>query len=212
MNYETIFQDAADRIFAQVRNGDVKPWRYRWSEPKINDVVSQLWSGKTRLRSLDDAKSRIEPIHTAEAVLRASGANIVIDSLADTPSYCGYQWDRVVLVDRDRYQTAASYYASAFHELGHWTARRVGRPFQKSLNTTVYEEAREEMTAEFTSAFICAVLGIGADLIESHAAYIVGWFGDGECGSRDVAYAIAEAKKAAAYLLKKAEQPLQMAA
>jgi antirestriction protein ArdC len=65
------------------------------------------------------------------------------------------------------------YYSTAFHELCHWTGakHRLNRDF-----TGKYRDAKysfEEIVAELGAAFVCAHLGIKAEL--RHAGYIQGY-------------------------------------
>ena len=79
--------------------------------------------------------------------------------------------DRIILPPRGRFPSAAAYYGTAFHELGHWTGheRRLNRPF--SFDRSAPDYAREELRAELASAFLNAELGCQHDLDE-HAAYL----------------------------------------
>jgi antirestriction protein ArdC len=65
------------------------------------------------------------------------------------------------------------YYATLFHELGHWTGaeKRLNRTFGKRFGDRAY--AAEELVAELASAFICAEFGVDND--GQDAAYIATW-------------------------------------
>lgn len=201
MNYDKIFSEITDRIIGQGKRG-VKPWHQSWSKEPISSFqrFSNLIPGR--------AGRKFVPIPTADAVIKASGARICLDDTVETPRY-NVEDDEVVLLDPKRFESPETFYAAVFHELGHWTASRVGRYPNGGANIRSY--AIEEMTAEFTAALVCGALGI--DVIDNSAAYIVGWFGNGRCSIEHRDRAIAQAKTAAAYLLHKAEAPaLQMAA
>lgn len=198
MNYDKIFSEITDRIITQGRRG-VKPWRQNWSASPSFHRFSALIPGR--------AAQKFVPIPTADAVVKASGARIRMDDTEQTPLY-NTEDDVVVLLDPQRFESAETYYAAVFHELGHWTASRVGR---NPCGANIRGYAIEEMTAEFTAALVCGALGL--DVIENSTAYIVGWFGNGCCSIEHLDRAIAQAKIAAAYLLHKAEAPaLKMAA
>jgi antirestriction protein ArdC len=66
-----------------------------------------------------------------------------------------------------------SYYATVFHELGHWSGgeKRLNRELSGRFGTEAY--AAEELVAELTSAFLCAELGIQGEL--RHSGYIDHW-------------------------------------
>ncbi|HYZ75708.1 MAG TPA: zincin-like metallopeptidase domain-containing protein [Chthoniobacterales bacterium] len=60
-----------------------------------------------------------DPIEEAERIIKASKARITHDA----PDYPFYRpaTDSIHLPDRGRFPSAANYYATALHELGHWT-------------------------------------------------------------------------------------------
>jgi len=68
---------------------------------------------------------------------------------------------------------ASHYYATLFHELGHWTGHksRLDREFGKRFGDNAY--AAEELVAELTSAFLCAEFNVDGEL--RHAGYIQNW-------------------------------------
>ena len=70
----------------------------------------------------------------------------------------------------DAFDSGHAYYATAFHDLGHWTGapHPLNRTFGKRFGDRAY--AAEELVAELTSAFICAEFGIDND--GQDAAYI----------------------------------------
>lgn len=81
--------------------------------------------------------------------------------------------DSIMLPRFEVFESASAYYATAFHELGHWTGseKRLNRTFGKRFGDAAY--SAEELVAELTSAFLCAEFEIetqGAD-----AAYIATW-------------------------------------
>lgn len=89
--------------------------------------------------------------------------------------------DRIELPDRDRFagtptsSATEAYYATALHELTHWTGapRRLKREFGKRFGDEAY--AMEELVAELGAAFLCAEVGISASPRPDHAAYVAHW-------------------------------------
>ena len=128
------------------------------------------------LPTLEEAYGAGEPLPEAawdaearlEALLARSGAAI---EHRGARAYYQPGEDRIVLPPRGRFPSAAAYYGTAFHELGHWTGheRRLNRPF--SFDRSAPDYAREELRAELASAFLNAELGCQHDLDE-HAAYL----------------------------------------
>jgi len=82
--------------------------------------------------------------------------------------------DAVNLPKTEHFKSTEGYYATAFHELVHWTGHesRENRFTADGFCTENY--AREELTAEFGSFALCAVHGINASE-ENALAYIQGW-------------------------------------
>jgi antirestriction protein ArdC len=81
--------------------------------------------------------------------------------------------DFVAMPTFQSFKSTASYYATAFHELGHWTGHksRLDREFGKRFGDKAY--AAEELVAELTSAFLCAEFALDGEL--RHAGYIGNW-------------------------------------
>lgn len=91
-----------------------------------------------------------------------------------------------------------SFYATALHELGHWTAHlsRLNRDLLGRFGDHRY--AAEELIAELTSAFLCAHLGITGEL--RHAGYLDHWLTLLRGDRRAIFTAAAKASQAADYL------------
>ena len=94
-----------------------------------------------------------------------------------------------------------SYYATALHELTHWTRHpsRLDRDFgRKQWGDQGY--AREELVAELGAAFLCADLGITPEPRPDHAAYLASWLEVLKGDKRAIFTAATHASKAAAFL------------
>ncbi|CAB4129365.1 Domain of unknown function DUF1738 [uncultured Caudovirales phage] len=93
----------------------------------------------------------------------------------------------------------ASYYATAFHELAHWTGanHRLDRTFGARFGDSQY--ALEELVAELTSAFMCADHGIDGKL--QHADYIASWLKALKDDNKAIFKASAMAQKATDYIM-----------
>lgn len=83
--------------------------------------------------------------------------------------------DRIQLPNKSAFENEASYYATAFHELTHWTGHqsRLDRDFSKSKRFGDSSYAFEELVAEMGAAFLCQDHGIQGEL--RHAGYIGHW-------------------------------------
>ena len=106
--------------------------------------------------------------------------------------------DFVAMPAFEAFNGAASYYATAFHELGHWTGaeKRLARDFGKRFGDKRY--AAEELVAELCAAFLCAEFNIDGEL--RHAGYIKNWIELLKDDSKAFFTAASAAQKAADYL------------
>jgi putative DNA primase/helicase len=105
----------------------------------------------------------------AEAILLRSGADIRHEP-RDRAAYNPIR-DVITLPERDQFAGADGYYATALHELAHWTGHesRLNRDLRHPFGTQNY--AREELRAEIASLMLGERLSIGYDMPQ-HAAYI----------------------------------------
>ena len=81
--------------------------------------------------------------------------------------------DFIMLPPMESFTSSNGYYATALHELVHWTGaeKRANRQFGKRFGDKAY--AAEELVAELGAAFMCAEFGF--DAVTQHAAYIQNW-------------------------------------
>ncbi|MGK5078768.1 zincin-like metallopeptidase domain-containing protein [Janthinobacterium sp. HLX7-2] len=138
------------------------------------------------------------PAERAETILQASGAAIEHggrDSAFYRPST-----DTIHLPDKGQFATADNYYATALHELGHWTghATRLDRDLVHPFGSEGY--AREELRAEIASMLLGDELGIGHDPGQ-HAAYVGSWIRVLQSDPLEIFRAASGAEKIQAYVL-----------
>lgn len=150
-----------------------------------------------------------EPLHEfekddrAEALINATGADIEI--VQSNRAYYNRSTDKIRLPLREQFKGQAEpFYATALHELGHWTGHpsRLNRDMGEYFGDNAY--AREELVAELTSAFCCANLGF-SKTITNNASYINSWLGVMKEDHRAVVRAASLAQQAADYIFGKAE-------
>ena len=134
----------------------------------------------------------------AEAVLQASGADIRYDQ-ADRAFYRPAT-DRIHLPPRDSFKSADTYYATALHELGHWTGHpsRLDRDLAHPFGSVGY--AKEELRAEIASLMVGDQLGIGHDPGQ-HAAYVKSWVQVLKEDPKEILRASRDADKISGYVL-----------
>lgn len=112
------------------------------------------------------------PLEAAERILDKSGAKI--KEIKQNQSYYVPALDKIVLPLRTQFKDAEGFYATALHELGHWTGHssRLNRPILNKFGTPDY--AREELRAEISSMMVCGSLGI-KHKAQNSAAYVSNW-------------------------------------
>lgn len=119
--------------------------------------------------------------------------------------------DAIFLPAFTTFKGADHFYATAFHELGHWTGHksRLDRDFRGRFGDRAY--AAEELVAELCAAFLCAEFGFDGEL--RHAGYIAHWIELLKADNRAFFTAAAKAQKAADYLRELAlAEPVAIAA
>ena len=107
--------------------------------------------------------------------------------------------DSITLPQMAQFESVAAYYATALHELTHWTGEkeRCHREYGKRFGDTAY--AREELVAEMGAAFLCAHAGIAGKL--QHAEYLANWIKVLKNDKRAIVVAAGAAQKAADFVM-----------
>jgi antirestriction protein ArdC len=110
--------------------------------------------------------------------------------------------DRVMLPERNRFETAGGYYSTAFHELAHSTGHhsRLAR-LEPGAAFGSEPYAKEELIAEMSAAFLAAKAGLKDETLEQSAAYIEGWMKAIRKDPKLVIQAASAAQKAANLIL-----------
>ena len=131
-------------------------------------------------------------IERAEKILLASGA--MISHGGRDQAYYRPATDSIHLPDKGRFPHASNYYATALHELGHWTGHesRLARDLAHPFGSEGY--AKEELRAEIASMMLGDELGIGHDPGQ-HAAYVNSWIKALQDDPREIFRAAADAEK-----------------
>jgi antirestriction protein ArdC len=108
--------------------------------------------------------------------------------------------DHVQLPELKRFESAESYYCTAFHELVHSTGHesRLNRPDIKSSTFGTDPYAKEELVAEIGASYLCAAAKINQ--VQQNAAYIRSWMKRIKEEPRLFVTACAKAHKAAEYI------------
>ncbi|MCD6673167.1 MAG: ssDNA-binding domain-containing protein [Burkholderiaceae bacterium] len=136
------------------------------------------------------------PHAAAEQLLNS--ADVVIEHGGSRAYYAPAQ-DRIQMPPRSAFAEADAYYATALHELTHWTGHpsRCNRALQSRAAIEAY--AFEELVAEMGAAFLCAHCGLPGRL--EHASYIDSWLRALRQDKRLIFTAASKAQAAADYVL-----------
>ena len=139
--------------------------------------------------------ANFNPIPACDSFIVGTGASI--SHGGDAAFYMPSQ-DRIQLPHKTAFNGESHYYATAFHELTHWTAakHRLDRDLSGRFGNPAY--AFEELVAEIGAAFLCADHQIQGEL--RHAGYIENWLKACREDNKAIFKAAALAQKAADYL------------
>ena len=145
-------------------------------------------------------------VERAEAILQASGA--VIQHGGQNRAFYRLRTDSIHLPDKGQFPSADNYYATALHEIGHWTGHpsRLGRDLAHPFGSEGY--AKEELRAEIASMILGDELGIGHDPGQ-HAAYVGTWINALRDDPLEIFRAAADAEKIHGYVLALEQQQVQ---
>ena len=147
-----------------------------------------------------------DAIERAEHILQASGADIRHGQ--ENRAFYRPATDSIHMPDRGQFPEAAGYYATALHELGHWTGHtsRLDRDLSNPFGSEGY--AREELRAEIASMIVGDDLGIGHDPGQ-HAAYVGSWIKALQDDPLEIFRAASDAEKIHGYLQALEQQQIQ---
>lgn len=162
--------------------------------------------GLPRLERLPLPDMQWNEHNTAERILIASGAEI--EHRPGNKAFYSPMRDRIVLPDKAQFTDAGSYYATALHELGHWTGHpgRLDRDLSGNFGSESY--AKEELRAEISSMMVNRQLGIPHDP-SRHAAYVESWVKVLESDPLEILHASRDAQKIQDYVLAFQQRDIQ---
>ena len=147
-----------------------------------------------------------EASERAERLLQESGARIEHEH--GNQAFYHPKDDKIVLPEREQFPTNEGYYATALHEMAHWTGHkdRLDREtHRESLNpetggsgSAAY--AKEELRAEMTSMIVNGELGLPHDPTR-HASYAGAWIQALKDDPNELRQAARDADSMAKYIL-----------
>jgi antirestriction protein ArdC len=136
------------------------------------------------------------PCAAADGLITACGAEI---RHGGTRAFYLPSEDFIQLPANSAFLTAEDYYATALHEVTHWSGHpsRCDRPLGRRHGLDAY--AFEELVAEMGSAFLPNYCGLPGQL--QHASYIASWLAALRNDKRLIFTAASQAQRAADYVL-----------
>ena len=160
--------------------------------------VEQTANLPERLTALPTPKPLPEAIEQVEAFLKAIGAKVLHGG---NRAFYAPRLDLITLPEPARFESAPHYYATSLHEHAHWSGHpsRLNRDLTGRFGTEAY--AGEELVAELTAAYLCALLSIPGQL--RHAEYLGHWITLLTADAKAIFTAAGKATEAARYLEEK---------
>ncbi len=133
-----------------------------------------------------------DSLDKVENILKESGATIKHDG--KSRAFYSLSNDSIHLPKKERFDEPSKYYATALHELGHWTGHksRLDRDMGGGFASTSY--AKEELRAEISSMLVGATLNIGHDPSQ-HVSYVESWVKALKNDPKEIFRAAADAEK-----------------
>jgi antirestriction protein ArdC len=131
----------------------------------------------------------------ADAVIEATGAEI---RHGGNEAYYRSGEDYIQVPFRLQFESPEAFYETSFHELCHWTEKRVG--FDRSQAENTY--ALGELVAEIGSCFLMGELGLPTTSnLTNHASYLKSWLTGMNGDPRFIFRASAQASKAVEFVM-----------
>jgi antirestriction protein ArdC len=130
----------------------------------------------------------------ADAVIESTGADI---RYGGNEAFYRSGEDFIQVPYRHQFESPEAFYETAFHELCHWTEKRVG--FDRSQAENTY--ALGELVAEIGACFLMGELGLPTTTnMTNHAAYLESWLKGMNGDPRFIFRAAAQASKAVEFV------------
>ncbi|TDH17800.1 DUF1738 domain-containing protein [Segetibacter sp. 3557_3] len=187
----------------ELATSDTEPTRTRMV-PKVHTVFNYDQTEGLELPQIESMfRKDVNSIAACEDIISAMPSKPQVMNAGDQ-AYYQPAVDRITMPIRGLFLSDEAYYATFFHELAHSTGHssRLNRP--ELMETDGFggvNYSKEELTAELTASFLCAIAGIQHPTIQNAAAYIQGWLKALQNDKTLVFKAASHAQKAADYIL-----------
>jgi antirestriction protein ArdC len=148
-------------------------------------------------------KQEFEKIQACETVIEEMPKRPEIRYGGDRAYYVP-SLDYVQLPPVELFKSNSSFYSVAFHELAHATGHQSRLNRKELVESDGFGKelySKEELTAEFTAAFLSGICGIEQPLLENNAAYIQNWLTQLKNDKKLLLKAATQAQRAADFIL-----------
>ena len=169
-------------------------------EAEIKQILMAKYSYVFNTAQIDGIeREKLEALQqehmAAQEILDHSEAEII----GGQPSYSPKE-DVIRMPEPASFNSANDYYATALHELVHWSGheKRLNRAFEESRAWGDEAYAAEELVAELGSAFLSARCGIQGKL--QHAEYLSSWVKVLKHNNHAIFQATSKAREAAEFI------------
>lgn len=197
---ERTLKDENGRPVIDDETGKAKKVNVQLERPRSFTAVVFNASQFDGLPPLEARPQRPEPERNAlaEKIIENSGAKI--SHVDGDRAFYSPSRDSITLPARNQFPTSDNYYATALHELGHWTGHpdRLDRDLSHPFGSEGY--AREELRAEIASLMLGERMDIGHDPGQ-HAAYVGSWVKALKEDPREIFRAAADAERIAGFVM-----------
>lgn len=150
-------------------------------------------------------RSHSEKIHACDEIINNMPGRPLIKHRGDK-AYYNRATDIITLPHVEIFHSDEAYYKTKFHELAHSTGHRSRLNREELVKSDGFGNelySKEELTAELTAAFLCALCEIEQQTIINSAAYIQGWLNILRNDKRLILKAASQAQAAADFILNK---------
>jgi antirestriction protein ArdC len=164
---------------------------------KFPKKVNESLNPTTTAEPVDEFNS----IEAAEAIFDGWTGKPVVAYDGNDRAYYVPSEDVVHLPRKAQFRGSGEYYSTLFHELAHSTGHKSRLNRDQTGYFGSHNYGTEELTAEFTAAFLNGMAGLDPEVIENNAAYINSWKNTIKADPKLVVTAAGRAQKAADLIL-----------
>lgn len=150
-------------------------------------------------------RSHTDKIYACETIIESMPLKPTVINCGDEAWY-NKRTDCISIPPAERFHSDQEYYKTLFHEVAHSTGHTCRLNRAELMQSDGFGKelySKEELTAELTAAFLCAVCEIEQQTITNSAAYIQGWLKVLQNDKKLILKSAAQAQAAADYILNK---------